>query len=78
MWLGRLRRLSRGSWPTTSLGDVMQRNIPRAFSRRAINEVLERMTDQSRQVIPLKVHWWRVLGVDRGPVPNRHPLDCPS
>ncbi len=51
--LGRLRRLSKGSWPTTSLGDVMSRSFPRAWPDEPIDEVLERMTDQSLQVIPI-------------------------
>ena len=70
--LGRLRRLARGSWPSTPLRDVMHRNIPRARPDEPIDEVLERMTDHSLTVIPVMER-----GTDRflGSVTSQDVLD---
>ena len=43
--LGRLRRLSKGSWPTTSLADVMQRSCPRAWPDEPIDEETRQAAD---------------------------------
>ena len=51
--LGRLRRLPKGTWTGTTLSEVMHRNIPRAWPDELIDEVLERMTDNSLEVIPV-------------------------
>ena len=51
--LAKLRRLPKGSWPGTPLSDVMRRNIPQAWPDELIDEVLERMTDQSVAVVPI-------------------------
>ncbi len=51
--LGRLRRLPRGTWTATPLSEVMRPNFPRAWPDELIDEMLERMTDNSVAVIPV-------------------------
>ena len=51
--LGKLRRLSKGSWTDTPLSQVMRRKFPHAWPDEPIDEVLERMTDHSLAVIPI-------------------------
>ena len=61
--LTKLRRLPKGSWPGTPLCEGIRGNIPQAWPDELIDEVLERMTDQSVAVVPiLKRRTKRFLG----------------
>ncbi len=49
----RLRFVSKGSWETTPLGDVLRLNTPHAWPDEPIDDVLERMASHSLTIIPV-------------------------
>ena len=51
--LTRLIFLRKGSWATTQLSSVLRRNIPKAWPDEPIDDVLERMADNSLTIIPV-------------------------
>ena len=51
--LNRLRFLRRDTWPNTPLNEVLRRNVPQAWSDEPVDDVLQRMADNSLTVIPV-------------------------
>ena len=70
--LTRLRFLPESAWDSTSLRNVLRLHTPEAWPDELIDDVLERMTDHSLTVIPIKD---RTSGNFLGAVTSRDILD---
>ena len=52
--IGMLRYLPRGQWEHTSLATVRRQNTPHAYSDELVEDALQRMTENSLTVLPVK------------------------
>ena len=53
MSIGMLRYLPRSEWGRTSLGNVLRRNTPDAYSDELVEDALQRMTENSVTAAPV-------------------------
>ena len=52
--IGMLRYLPRGQWEHASLGTVLRQNMPHAYPDELVEDALQRMTENSLTVLPVK------------------------